>query len=61
MMHHNWREIVVRRARETGATLPPYAIDELAEHLEDLFTAAREQGATDARRPGVRAPRTSGR
>lgn len=44
-----WHQHVVRRAQETGADrLPTHAIDELAEHLEDLYNAAREAGASDA-------------
>ncbi len=45
----NWHQHVVRRARETGADrLPTHAVDELAEHLEDLYDAARASGASDA-------------
>ena len=45
----NWHQLVVRRARDTGADrLPTHAVDELAEHLEDLYDAARAGGASDA-------------
>jgi predicted permease len=45
----NWHHHVVRRARETGADqLPTHAVDELAEHLEDLYNAARADGASHA-------------
>jgi putative ABC transport system permease protein len=45
----NWHHHVLRRARETGADrLPTHAVDELAEHLEDLYTAACADGASDA-------------
>ena len=45
----NWHQLVIRRARETGADqLPTHAVDELAEHLEDLYDAARAAGASDA-------------
>jgi putative ABC transport system permease protein len=44
----NWRQIVLRRARETGAEdLPVHAVDELAEHLEDLYSSARQAGLSD--------------
>jgi predicted permease len=45
----NWHQLVIRRARDTGADrLPTHAVDELAEHLEDLYDAARAGGASDA-------------
>ena len=40
--------IVRDRARQSGVELPPQAIVELAEHLDDLYDAARAGGATDA-------------
>jgi putative ABC transport system permease protein len=43
-----WPEIVRRHAEVTGATrLPLHVVDELSAHLEDLYQAARGQGATD--------------
>jgi predicted permease len=45
----NWHQRVIHRARETGADrLPTHAIDELAEHLEDLYDAARAAGASES-------------
>ena len=47
---NDWREIVERQARRTGATaLPAHAIDELAAHLEDLYAAAIDAGASPDR------------
>ena len=44
----NWPEIVRRHAETTGASrLPLHVVDELSAHLEDLYQAARAQGATD--------------
>jgi predicted permease len=48
-MTPDWRAIVRRHARETGVTdLPVHAIDELAAHLDDLYSAAVACGATPA-------------
>src|SRR5262245_40214157 len=44
----NWPEIVRRHAETSGASrLPLHVVDELSAHLEDLYQAARAQGATD--------------
>ena len=44
-MVHDWKALVVRHARSSGAEhLPQHAIDELAAHLEDLYTEARASG-----------------
>ena len=44
----HWPEIVRRHAEATGATqLPLPVVDELSAHLDDLYEAARDQGATD--------------
>lgn len=44
-----WRQIVRRHAAQTGAPdLPRHAIDELADHLEDIHRAAVEAGASEA-------------
>src|SRR5262245_1957127 len=41
----DWKVLVVRHARETGAAdLPRHAIDELAAHLEDIFNDAIQKG-----------------
>ena len=48
MARINWQQIVADHARRTGADrLPVHAIDELAEHLEDLYAASIASGASD--------------
>src|SRR5688572_16766162 len=45
----NWKDLVVRHARATGAAdLPQHTIDELAAHLEDLHRDALTAGHTEA-------------
>jgi putative ABC transport system permease protein len=44
----DWAALVASRARAAGAVLPPATIDELAEHLEDIYLAARTRGAPHA-------------
>ena len=45
----DWHDLVVRHARETGAPdLPLHAVEELAAHLEDIYRAARADGAAEA-------------
>jgi len=45
----DWKSLVVRHARETGAPdLPVHTIDELAAHLEDIYLGARAAGCPDA-------------
>jgi len=45
----DWRAVVMREARGTGAAdLDDHTIEELAAHLEDLYLAARARGAADA-------------
>ena len=48
----DWREAVRKRAEISGAGLTETTVDELAHHLEDLYTAALADGAdeTEARR-----------
>ena len=41
----DWQLLVTGHARRTGARLPTATIDELAAHLEDLYAAARGEGA----------------
>ena len=49
MNGHNWKRIVRRHARRTGAPdLASHAVDELAAHLEDLYLEARRNGRADA-------------
>lgn len=43
----DWRAAIRARAVGSGMALPDSTIDELALHLEDLYTAARDAGATD--------------
>ena len=46
---HDWKGIVRAHAQRTGAAgLPSAAIDELAAHLEDIYTEARRDGRSDA-------------
>jgi len=41
---HDWRALVRRRAADGGVLLPDATVDELALHLEDLYTTARANG-----------------
>lgn len=43
----DWGALVTRHARDTGVELPAQTIDELAAHLEDVYLAARQDGARD--------------
>src|SRR5687768_11978970 len=46
---HDWKTLVVRHARESGAPdLPPQTIEELAAYLEDLYLDALRQGRSEA-------------
>jgi putative ABC transport system permease protein len=46
---HDWKAHVAAHARRTGAAhLPQHAIDELATHLEDLYSEARRAGRSEA-------------
>ncbi|HXT20111.1 MAG TPA: hypothetical protein VN923_05130, partial [Thermoanaerobaculia bacterium] len=40
----DWRAAVEHRAAEVGVDLSTPTIDELAQHLEDLYTAALAEG-----------------
>ena len=75
MTPQDWKRLVNARARTTGVDLPQQTIDELAAHLEDIYTEALAAGRSeaDARRtaeealgesaaalPAVRAPRDRG-
>jgi putative ABC transport system permease protein len=53
----DWRALVAEHARRAGVTLPGTTIDELAAHLDDLYAAARTDGAPAdvARRRALRA------
>src|SRR5688572_32053301 len=44
----SWARVVRDRAEQCGVELPPQAIVELAEHLDDLYHAARSSGVSDA-------------
>ena len=46
---HDWRALVNRHARATGAPdLPQHTVDELAAHLEDIYTDAIDKGRSEA-------------
>ena len=46
---HDWKKLVAQQARFTGAPdLPHHTIDELAAHLEDIYTEAIDKGRTRA-------------
>ena len=48
MAKPRWRDLIRQRADSTGAPdLPIHAIDELATHLEDIYTTARARGLSD--------------
>jgi putative ABC transport system permease protein len=48
MTQTDWKTLVVRHARETGVSdLPLHTIDELAAHLEDIYSEARQAGRTE--------------
>jgi predicted permease len=44
----NWRRLVHEHAVDAGVELPPATVEELALHLEDIYSAARRDGASDA-------------
>ena len=49
MNGRNWKALVVTHARKTGAgNLPQHTIDEIAAHLEDMYTEALSSGRPDA-------------
>ncbi len=46
---HDWKALVADHARATGAPdLPLHTIEELAAHLEDIYSAKRAAGASEA-------------
>jgi putative ABC transport system permease protein len=50
MPRYDWKIIVVRHARATGAPdLPAHTVDELAAHLEDIYGDALAGGADETR------------
>ena len=58
MSRPDWKSLVIRHARATGAPdLPVHAIDELAAHLEDIYLESLSAGRTEAeaRRAGEQA------
>src|SRR5512145_3005601 len=57
----HWHSAVLDHAQRSGVDLPAATIDELALHLEDLHTSARNDGAseTEARAIALRALRES--
>ena len=44
---HDWRALVLDHARHSRLSLSPSMVAELAAHLEDLYLASRDEGATD--------------
>jgi putative ABC transport system permease protein len=44
----DWRREIVARTRASGVTLPEATIEELAEHLDEIYVAALRDGAEDA-------------
>ena len=46
--NRDWKALVAGHARISGADLPQHTIDELAAHLEDIYTEAVKAGAADA-------------
>ena len=49
MSRPDWKSLVIRHARATGAPyLPVHAIDELAAHLEDIYLESLNAGRTEA-------------
>src|SRR5262245_15287316 len=46
MSSPNWTAVVLEHARRTAVDLPPAAVAELAAHLEDLYSARRQAGAS---------------
>jgi putative ABC transport system permease protein len=46
--HINWRRDVEARAKAAGLTLPDATIEEMAEHLDEIYAAAIRDGVGDA-------------
>jgi hypothetical protein len=48
----DWRREIAARAKAAGVTLPEATIEEIAEHLDEIYAAAVRSGANhaDARR-----------
>ena len=46
--HIDWRREIASRAKAAGVTLPEATIEEIAEHLEEIYAAALRGGASDA-------------
>jgi predicted permease len=43
----DWRHDITTRAKAAGVTLPEATIEEMAEHLDEIYTAALRDGASD--------------
>jgi predicted permease len=43
----DWRHEIATRAKADGVTLPEATIEEMAEHLDEIYTAAGREGASD--------------
>ena len=49
MRSHDWKTLVVKHAKATGAPdLPRHTVDELAAHLEDIYLEALKAGRAEA-------------
>ena len=46
--HIDWRREIAARATAAGVTLPEATIEEIAEHLDEIYAAALRSGANDA-------------
>src|SRR6185503_20336280 len=44
----DWTQLVRRHADAAGVDLPPATVDELTQHLEDIYAASRADGNSDA-------------
>ena len=44
----DWRRDVAARAAAAGITLPEATIEEMAEHLDEIYAAALRHGASEA-------------
>ena len=45
--HIDWRRDLAARAKASGLTLPEATLEEMAEHLDEIYLAAIRDGASD--------------
>ena len=45
--HIDWRNEIGARTRAAGLTLPDATIEELAEHLDEIYAAALRNGSSE--------------